>query len=722
MNYSTSYTYDVLNNLTQVSQGSQTRTFAYDSLKRSTSAANPESGTVTINAYDNNGNVLVSTDARGVSTHVSYDELNRPTRRWYNGSTSTSATTNNSPALPGGVAATDEVAYFYDAQTLPSGAPSGSAGTYRGYDALGRVVRQYQRTDSVNYLVEAAYNVGSRTSETYPSVPGAGDRRTVSFSYDSAGRLSSLSTSATSYAPAASVSSIGYASQNALSTETYGNSLIHKLSYNNRLQPTEIKLGTSGNPTSVIGLTFNYGTTNNNGNVLSTTYAGGGLNYTQSFGYDTLNRLSTATETNGGTSWSQTNAYDRYGNRQVDYGGGSYNLSFSTSTNRITTSGYVYDSSGNLTSDGVHSYGFDGQNKIAKVDSVTAYVYDGEGHRVKKLVGENRRFVYGLGGELVAEFDGSSGNLKKEYISGGISIEPTAVNANGTQYATGDHLGSPRVITNSGGSVVSRHDYMPFGEELGAGTGGRTTGMGFSNSGDTNRKKFTGYQRDTETGLDYAQARYYGNTQGRFTSPDPFSGSATIANPQTFNRYAYCGNNPVNSTDPSGLAAGGLLFNIHGANDSLDFSRGSTGSKSHASMNDDIGDAEASYEAMVQYHFSGQAALDAEITNAISASSEDLSWTTSVGIGNTPQNPVPISPEELARIRSDVEKAISAKKCADFLKALLNEAAVQSGQPYRDIMVTFDNTKFFYGGNGPYGGLASGSFENGTAKAKSHSV
>jgi len=87
--------------------------------------------------------------------------------------------------------------------------------------------------------------------------------------------------------------------------------------------------------------------------------------------------------------------------------------------------------------------------------------------------------------------------------------------------------------------------------------------MGFSNGGDNNRKKFTGYQRDTETGLDYTQARYYGNTQGRFTSPDPFSGSATIANPQTFNRYAYCGNNPVNSTDPSGLAAGGLLFNIH---------------------------------------------------------------------------------------------------------------------------------------------------------------
>ena len=384
---------------------------------------------------------------------------------------------------------------------------------------MGRVVRQYQRTDSVNYQVEATYNVGSTVAtETYPSVPGASDRRSVSFSYDNAGRLSSLSSSATSYAAAASVSSIGYSSQNALTTETYGNSLIHAVSYNNRLQPTEIKLGTSSNSTSVLDLNYSYGTTSNNGNIQSYTYSGGGLSYTQSFSYDSLNRLSVATETNGGnTNWSQTNAYDRYGNRQIDYGGGSYNLAFSSSTNRITTSGFSYDSAGNLTNDTIHTYAFDGNEKIKSVDSTTAYTYDGEGQRVRKLVGENTRFVYGIGGELVAEYDGSSGNLKKEYASGGITIEPTAVNSNGTQYVSGDHLGSPRVITNSSGSIVSRHDYMPFGEERGSGTGARTTGMGFSGSGDNNRKKFTGYQRDTESGLDFAQARYYGNTQGRFT-------------------------------------------------------------------------------------------------------------------------------------------------------------------------------------------------------------
>ena len=56
----------------------------------------------------------------------------------------------------------------------------GSEGTYRGYDQMGRVVTQYQRTDSVNYLVEATYRANSALyQQVYPAVPGAGDRRTV---------------------------------------------------------------------------------------------------------------------------------------------------------------------------------------------------------------------------------------------------------------------------------------------------------------------------------------------------------------------------------------------------------------------------------------------------------------------------------------------------------------------------------------------------------------
>jgi len=553
-NQPTNYGYDVLDNLTGVTQGVQTRTFVYDSLKRLTSATNPESGTVSY-GYDPNGNLITRLDANSITTTMTYDAINRIASRNY----------NDSPQTP-------SINYHYDAQSLPSGAPTfdrgystgrlvavtygtgSSAGTYRGYDQMGRVVRQYQRTDSINYLVEATYYAnGSMYTQTYPAVPGAGDRRVVTYTNDPAGRLSALNSTATSYAPAASVSGIGYAAHNALNTETYGNGLIHGIDYNNRMQATQIKLGTAGSPTSVVSLGYSYGGTNNNGNVLTHTYNGGGLSYTQSFGYDPLNRLTTSAES--GSSWSQTNGYDRYGNRWIDLGGGSQNLYFNTTNNRIT--GWSYDAAGNLLNDGSHSYSYDAENKITDVDSVSAYIYDGAGQRVRKLVGENLRFVYGIGGQLIAEFSGVSGSLLKEYVYGAsgllATIEPTGVNSNGTRYTTPDHLGSPRVVTNSSASVISRHDYMPFGEELGAGVGGRTIGMGFSISSDGLRKKFTGHERDIETGLDFAHARFYSSNQGRFTSVDPLMASALTANPQTLNRYSYVTNSPLTLIDPTGM-------------------------------------------------------------------------------------------------------------------------------------------------------------------------
>lgn len=71
--------------------------------------------------------------------------------------------------------------------------------------------------------------------------------------------------------------------------------------------------------------------------------------------------------------------------------------------------------------------------------------------------------------------------------------------------------------------------------------------------GDDVRQKFTGYERDYETGLDFAESRYYNNFQGRFTAVDPLLASGRSANPQTFNRYAYVMNRPLNLIDPTGL-------------------------------------------------------------------------------------------------------------------------------------------------------------------------
>ena len=123
-----------------------------------------------------------------------------------------------------------------------------------------------------------------------------------------------------------------------------------------------------------------------------------------------------------------------------------------------------------------------------------------------------------------------------------------------TKYVATDTLGSVRAITDSSGAVISRRDFMPFGEELESDTTYRKANLKY-NSDDV-RQKFTGYQKDEETGLDFAEARMYNNVHARFTAVDPLLASGKNANPQTFNRYAYVMNNPLAYTDPTGLQAG----------------------------------------------------------------------------------------------------------------------------------------------------------------------
>jgi RHS repeat-associated protein len=118
------------------------------------------------------------------------------------------------------------------------------------------------------------------------------------------------------------------------------------------------------------------------------------------------------------------------------------------------------------------------------------------------------------------------------------------------------------VITKADASVIGRHDYQPFGEEIPASYGAGGV-VGYPPN-DGLRQQFTAKERDIETGLDYFLARYYSSTQGRFTSPDEFKGGpdgvfvlgsgdeekqalvyAGVANPQSLNKYQYCFNNPL---------------------------------------------------------------------------------------------------------------------------------------------------------------------------------
>jgi RHS repeat-associated protein len=122
---------------------------------------------------------------------------------------------------------------------------------------------------------------------------------------------------------------------------------------------------------------------------------------------------------------------------------------------------------------------------------------------VKKAAGASFTvFVYDASGRLVAEYGGAQAQ------------------AGGVSYLTQDTLGSARAVTGQGQEVRGRYDYLPFGEETGAGVGGRAQGQGYSQP-DGVRQKFTSAERDDEIGLDFMQARYYVSGMGRFTSVDP---------------------------------------------------------------------------------------------------------------------------------------------------------------------------------------------------------
>jgi RHS repeat-associated protein len=146
--------------------------------------------------------------------------------------------------------------------------------------------------------------------------------------------------------------------------------------------------------------------------------------------------------------------------------------------------------------------------------------------------------------------------LMSGVVSGNLSSGASGGSSSNIQWLVTDQLGTPRMVFDKTGSLANmkRHDYLPFGEEL-AGQSGRSQTQGY-NVTDGLRQKFTSEERDIETGLDYFGARYFSSTQGRFTSYDPILLSAHKTNPQSWNRYTYVFNDPLELVDPNGLEGG----------------------------------------------------------------------------------------------------------------------------------------------------------------------
>ena len=193
------------------------------------------------------------------------------------------------------------------------------------------------------------------------------------------------------------------------------------------------------------------------------------------------------------------------------------------------------------------SYAYDAANRLKTASGGNSYEYDGDGRRVKQTNSAGTVFYLwsSVLNQPVAEIDGAYGSVFRAYVfgAGGQTLAMQSYDGN-FYWVHSDHLGSGRKLTNTSGVVVYRGEYDPHGQMI-LETGGAT----FLNS-----RKFTGYERDWATGLDYARARTYQSARGKFMQADPLGlGAADVTNPQSLNLYSYVGNDPINFVDPTGL-------------------------------------------------------------------------------------------------------------------------------------------------------------------------
>ena len=240
--------------------------------------------------------------------------------------------------------------------------------------------------------------------------------------------------------------------------------------------------------------------------------------------------------------------YDRFGNRWAQtlvagsgFGGSN---SFDYASNRVTSTGFSYDASGNITANGPGtSFTFNQENFITAASASNSYSVDTRGRRVKKTVSGVTTSYFYSGSVVISEKLGSAWT---DYIFFGNQriAQQTGSTLTVAKFLHQDHLGSTRVCTDGSGNSAGTCDYEPFGEFQ----------PGSACSSLPTNYRFAGMYYDSESGLYYTWFRQYDANQGRWMGVDPLPRSPS--NPQSLNRYDYARSDPANLVDPSGLDPG----------------------------------------------------------------------------------------------------------------------------------------------------------------------
>jgi len=371
---------------------------------------------------------------------------------------------------------------------------------------------------SSTYTVTNGYDAGDRLLwRQYPDGDSVGSAVSP-FLYDSAGRLKSI--------PGV-ITDTTYNALGQIAVLTRANGVTTTFTYQaSRRWLTDID--TLAGSTVLQDIAYAH---DDAGRITTTTSSVSGESWV--YGYDDMDRVLSADNTTN-NALDQSFTYDSVGNLTSNSAVGTYTYPApgSARPHGVTATplgSYGYDANGSMTSAAGDTLAYDGENRLASVNSVQ-FVYGPDGGRLEKIDGATTTIYLGADIEIV-------GSTTIKYLPG----DARRVGLGTTTWVARDNLSSFRVESDGTGAVAWRANYRPYGERL------------ISVAGITESKGYIGERHDDETGLLYLNARYYDPVLARFIQADPSDPGQPGVGP---NRYAYAGGNPIGAADPSGLSYG----------------------------------------------------------------------------------------------------------------------------------------------------------------------
>jgi RHS repeat-associated protein len=509
----TRYVYDEVGNLLQeIDALNRTNKFEYDGLGQRTKEVLPGNQQATL-GYDAVNNLIRYTNFNGLVITNQYDALKRLTNK----------------ASGGGYKAT--FAYSPTGQRTNMTDTSGT--TLYTYDNRDRLKSKMTPEGTLNYDYDAYGNLYQITSA---SANGA----RLTYLYDSLNRL----TNATDRFANSAIYSFDDVGN--LQNYRYSNGVTNAYSYNSLNWLTNISVTAASGTLATFA--YKLAPAGNRTNLVESF---NGVSRTNAWTYDPLLRLTNESiAASSGPAGTIGYKYDGVGNRtnRTSSVSGVANQALAYNANDQLTNA-VYDANGNTRTNGSDTYFYDVENRLtnAIVNGTNLFfVYDGDGNRVQKTVGSVTTLYLVDGQNLTGHAQvleeltvaGGTTNLTKTYAYG-LDLYNQRVAGSGVVSFYGcDGNGNVRFLTGSSGGISDTYNYDAFGDLI-ASTG--TT---------DNSYRYTGEQYDANLGFYFLRARYMNPNTGRFWTRDSVEGN--IYDPASLHKYTYCGNDPVNRTDPSG--------------------------------------------------------------------------------------------------------------------------------------------------------------------------